>query len=137
MMIAHDLHLRRRILRLITLEHDPTVAPGNEHLATADAGTVGRMISPDIPAQIVLSEVSRSTAIERLGQSDVERPRYQGRAVKRCSGLQQGRVGHALGAEPSAWHHDASIGFAWIPIRPPSLLSSCGTPSTAVSPTTH
>jgi hypothetical protein len=28
-------------------------------------------------------------------------------------GLQYCRIGHTLGAEPSAWHHDTSIGFAW------------------------
>ena len=59
MMITENLHLRRRILRLITLKHDPTVAPGYEHLATADAGTVGCMIPPDMPAQLILSEVPR------------------------------------------------------------------------------
>ena len=59
MMIAHDLHLLWRILGLITLKHDPTVAPGYEHLTTADASTVGCMIPPDIPAQLILSEVPR------------------------------------------------------------------------------
>jgi hypothetical protein len=59
MVITHDLYLRRRILGLITLKHHPAVASGNEHLTTADAGTVGRMIPPDVPAQIILSEVPR------------------------------------------------------------------------------
>jgi hypothetical protein len=40
----------RRILGLITLEHYPAVAPDYEHLTTADTGTVGCMIPPDVPA---------------------------------------------------------------------------------------
>jgi hypothetical protein len=51
--------LRRRIFGLIGLEHNPAVASGNEHLATAEAGTVGGMIPPDIPVQLILSEVLR------------------------------------------------------------------------------
>jgi hypothetical protein len=55
MMITENLHLLRRILRLIALEHDSTVLPGNEHLAKSNTLAVRRMISPDVPAQIVLS----------------------------------------------------------------------------------
>ena len=57
MVVTHDLHLRGRIFGLITLEHDPAVAPGNEYPTPADAGTVGCMIPPDIPAQISLCQV--------------------------------------------------------------------------------
>jgi hypothetical protein len=57
MMIAENLHLLRRIFRLIALEHNPAVAPGNEHLTTAEAGTVGCMIPPDMPAQLILNKV--------------------------------------------------------------------------------
>jgi hypothetical protein len=59
MVVTHNFHLLRRILGLITLEHHPAVAPGYEHLTTADAGTVGCMISPDIPAQSSLRRVPR------------------------------------------------------------------------------
>src|SRR5262245_21811361 len=54
MVVTHNFHLLRRILGRITLEHHPEVASGYEHLTTADAGTVGCMIPPDVPAQISL-----------------------------------------------------------------------------------
>src|SRR5215510_5839494 len=113
MMITENLHLRRRILRLITLEHDATVLPGNEHLAKSNTPAVRRMISPDVPAQIVLSQIPCQRAVKGLGKSDVERARDQSELRKTLQRLQQGRVGHALGAEPSAWNHDTSIGFPW------------------------
>ena len=75
--------------------------------------TVRRMISPDGPAQIVLSQISCQRAIKGRGQSDVERPRDQSEIRKTLQRLEQGRVGHALGGEPSAWNHDTSIGCAW------------------------
>ena len=113
MMIAENLYLCRRILRLIALEQDPTVVSGNAHLAPPDALAMRCMISPDGPAQIVLSQISCQRAIKGLGQSDVERPRYQSEIRKTLQCLEQGRVGHTLGGESPAWNHDTSIGCAW------------------------
>jgi hypothetical protein len=59
MVIAHNFYLRRRILRLIALKHDPTVALGYKHLTTTDAGTVGCMLPPDMPVQLSLRQVLR------------------------------------------------------------------------------
>src|SRR5215813_5556177 len=113
MMVTENLHLRRRILGLIALEQDSTVLPGSEHLATSNTQAVRRMISPDVPTQIVLSQIPCQRAVKGLEKSDVERARDQSEIRQTLQRLQQGRVGHALGAEPSAWNHDTSIGFAW------------------------
>ena len=56
--LTKNLHLRRRILRLIALEHDSTVLRGNEHLIPTDAGMVGRMIPPDMPARHLLEHAA-------------------------------------------------------------------------------
>src|SRR5215510_6624906 len=113
MMVTENLHLRRRILGLIALEHDATVLPGNEHLPKSNILAVRCMISPDVPTQIVLSQIPCQRAVKGLGKADVERARYQSEIRQTLQRLQQGRVGHALGAEPSAWNHDTSIGFPW------------------------
>src|SRR6266446_5583082 len=113
MVVAHEFHLLRRILWLITLEHDPAVVPGNEHLAPANASAVGCMIPPDVPAQIGLRQVLRQQTVEGLWQSEVERPRHRGQRRQTLRGLQDCRVSHALGAEPSSWHHDALKVCAW------------------------
>src|SRR5262249_12915504 len=113
MMVTENLHLRRRILGLIALEHDATVLPGNEHLPKSNTLAVRRMITPDCPSQIVLSQISCQRAVKGLGKSDVERARYQAQPSQALGRLQDGGVGHALGTKTSPWHHDTSIGFAW------------------------
>jgi hypothetical protein len=57
MLVAQNLHLLWRILRLISLENQTAISPGNEHLTISDALAVWRMITPDCPSQIVLSQV--------------------------------------------------------------------------------
>src|SRR6516164_8579390 len=126
MITAENLHLLWRILRLIALEHDSTVLPGHEHLAKSNALAVRRMIAPDVPAQIVLSQIPCQRAVKGLGQSDVERARYQSEIRQTLQRLLQGRVGHALGAEPSSWHHDTSILVAWATHQ--TTLPPCSTP---------
>src|SRR5262245_14668716 len=113
MMIAENLHLLWRILRLIALEHDATVLPGNEHLSTSNTLAMRCMITPDYPSQIVLSQIPCQRAVKGLGKSDVQRARYQGELRQTLQRLQQGRVGHALCPKTPPWHHDTSIGFAW------------------------
>src|SRR5438132_10323679 len=104
MIIAENLHLLWRILRLIALKHDPAVLCSNEHLPKSNTLAMRCMITPDCPSQIVLSQISYQRAVKGLGKSDVERARYQGEIRKTLQRLQQGRVGHALCAEPSSWH---------------------------------
>src|SRR5262245_57464480 len=113
MMVTENLHLRRRILGLIALEHDSTVLPGNEHLPKSNTLAMRCMITPDCPSQIVLSQIPCQRAVKGLGESDVQRARYQSEIRKTRQRLQQGRVGHALCPKTPPWHHDTSIDFAW------------------------
>ena len=83
MMIAENLHLLRRIFRLIALEHNPAVAPGNEHLSKSNTLAVGRMISPDVPAQIVLSQIPCQRTAKGWGSRTLSVPGTRGSAVKR------------------------------------------------------
>src|SRR5262249_53388958 len=113
MIVTENLHLRRRILGLIALEHDATVLPGNEHLPKSNTLAMRCMIMPDCPSQIVLSQIPCQRAVKRLWQSDVECPRHQGQRRQALRGLQDCRISHALCTKTPPWHHDASIGFAW------------------------
>jgi hypothetical protein len=109
MMVTQYLHLLWRILRLIVLENNPMVLPGNEHLAIADALTMRCMITPDCPFQIVLSQIPCQRAVKGLGKSDIQRARYQGEIRQPLQRLQQGRVGHALCPKTSTRNYDACI----------------------------
>ena len=108
MMVAQNLHLLWGVLRLISLENNPAVSPSNDHLSKSDSFAVWRMITPDYPSKIMLSQVPRQRAVEGPGKSYVQRAGYQVEIRPPFRRLQYGRFGHALCTKTPSRNHDAS-----------------------------